>query len=222
MKQERICYNMFVMLMGIYQIQNLVNGKCYVGSSSNLPKREKQHFNKFKNGKHKNVKLKNAIKKYGIENFEFSVLEYVENIDNLVKIEQYYIDAFDAVKNGYNVCLMAGNTLGIKHTEEANRQKSERQKGKYTGDKHPMYGRSGKLNPFYGKNHTEEMKLTLRLNNRNTDKTHCIMGHEFTEENTIFQTRKNGKIYRNCRECRRINDRKRYAIAKKKKMVEYE
>ena len=41
--------------------------------------------------------------------------------------------------------------------------------------------------------------------NQNTDKTHCIRGHKFTEENTY---QKNGK-HRICRVCHRADQRKR-------------
>lgn len=40
-------------------------------------------------------------------------------------------------------------------------------------------------------------------------KTHCVRGHEFTEENTY---RPPGKNERACRECQRINGRKNDAI----------
>lgn len=41
---------------------------------------------------------------------------------------------------------------------------------------------------------------------RNSRKTHCVRGHEFTPENTYLAS--NGG--RNCRECRRINGRNLY------------
>jgi hypothetical protein len=45
-------------------------------------------------------------------------------------------------------------------------------------------------------------------------KTHCIKGHEFTEENTFLRLRKGRGITRVCRECKRLSDRKRVSTAK--------
>lgn len=39
----------------------------------------------------------------------------------------------------------------------------------------------------------------------NTNKTHCIRGHEFTEENTYVHKTKIGEVARNCITCSRIN-----------------
>lgn len=38
------------------------------------------------------------------------------------------------------------------------------------------------------------------LRNRNTNKTHCVRGHAFTEENTRIRVR-GRKRYRDCRQC---------------------
>jgi len=46
--------------------------------------------------------------------------------------------------------------------------------------------------------------------------THCIHGHEFTEENTGRQTI-NGRAYRYCRECKRARGRAQYALMTGKK-----
>lgn len=47
----------------------------------------------------------------------------------------------------------------------------------------------------------------------NAKKTHCVHGHEFTEENTRVRIRQ-GSIRRDCRECDRANSRARYAAIK--------
>jgi len=41
-----------------------------------------------------------------------------------------------------------------------------------------------------------------------SDVTHCIHGHEFTEENTYWSKRATGEMRRQCRECRKINDKR--------------
>lgn len=47
-----------------------------------------------------------------------------------------------------------------------------------------------------------------RMPNRNTNKTHCIVGHEFTEANTYFRANANKRA---CRECARLKAIKRRA-----------
>jgi group I intron endonuclease len=61
---------------GVYNIVNLIDGKQYIGSACNLAERRNEHFRQSKSNPH----LKNAFKKYGKENFEFRVLEYVEDV----------------------------------------------------------------------------------------------------------------------------------------------
>ena len=44
---------------------------------------------------------------------------------------------------------------------------------------------------------------------RYSDVTHCVNGHEFTEQNTYWSKRASGEMRRQCRECRAIKDRER-------------
>lgn len=39
-------------------------------------------------------------------------------------------------------------------------------------------------------------------------KTHCKRGHEFNKENTLFHRKKNGRIERKCRVCRRVESKR--------------
>ena len=59
----------------IYKITNKINGKCYIGETTkdDPNKRWKQHKNTIKKGMGCPA-LGLAVKKYGIENFEFCIL----------------------------------------------------------------------------------------------------------------------------------------------------
>ena len=87
----------------IYGIKNLVNNKIYIGKSTNIKIRNKAHETSFIRGQAVNIHLQRAINKYGIENFEFVILEEVclENIDDK---EKYWINCFKSYdeKFGYN------------------------------------------------------------------------------------------------------------------------
>ncbi len=85
----------------IYKIVNSLNNKIYIGKTEkeNPNDRFKQHLLD-SNKTYKNKRpLYDAIKKYGKHNFTFDVLEKTENASDR---EKFYIDFYDAYKNGYN------------------------------------------------------------------------------------------------------------------------
>ena len=51
---------------GIYQILNIINNKRYIGSSSNLIKRNNRHLDELIKNKHCNLHLQNSFNKHGI------------------------------------------------------------------------------------------------------------------------------------------------------------
>lgn len=110
---------------GIYKIENKSNGNIYIGQSVDIRHRLFNHILKFKN-KNKKCRLHAALIKYGIENFDVSII-CILNIENRSKesikkelniIECMYIDIFDSFSNGYNA-TQGGDSgrLGYKHTE---------------------------------------------------------------------------------------------------------
>lgn len=117
----------------IYKITNRVNGKCYIGQAQDPSTRFKNHrANPFcKNEKNRtNIpKLYNAMRKYGLENFEFKILVKVENFE-LDRLEKAIILRYDSVKNGYNITFGGNTPLGIKRSEETKKKISDAKKGK--------------------------------------------------------------------------------------------
>lgn len=154
---------------GIYQIRNLVNDKIYIGSTENLFIRKNNHFYTLKNLIHRNNKLQNSYNKYGEQNFVFEVIEFIENKDKLLEIEQFWLDKFNVVSEGYNIQPIAGK---IHITEEVRKKMSGKipwNKGKigvYTQEtlqkmKDNAYSKTGEQNPFYNKHHTQETKQKI-------------------------------------------------------------
>ena len=89
---------------GIYMVVNMINHKKYIGQSKNIKKRFQSHHlvdYKNENNCNYNTKFYQAIRKYGIDNFEVIVLQLCkeEELDNL---EIKFIKEFDTFKNGYN------------------------------------------------------------------------------------------------------------------------
>lgn len=87
------------MSIGIYKIENLINHKVYIGQSIHIERRWSEHCR----NSQKSLIAK-AIKKYGKENFQFQILEYVENVELLNNLEVFYICKYNSlVPNGYNI-----------------------------------------------------------------------------------------------------------------------
>lgn len=106
---------------GIYQIQSKVDKiKIYVGSAINLYRRKQEHFNDLLKNKHCNTILQNHANKYGINDLTFTVLELVPDKSNLISTEQRYIDSKSP---SFNICKIAGSTLGTKQSEETKRKR---------------------------------------------------------------------------------------------------
>lgn len=90
-------------MTGIYKIENLLNGKCYIGQATDIKKRWNAHRNVYK--KEDDIAyeypLYRAFRKYGIDNFSFTVLEEC-TVTNLNKKEIEYIKKHNSFFNGYN------------------------------------------------------------------------------------------------------------------------
>lgn len=100
-------------MIGIYKIVNLVNGKIYVGQSINIQKRWYQHKSDY-NKEGGCPILYAAIRKYGIENFSFEVIEEC-SLELLDEREKHWISQMNTLNpNGYNIALggtARGNTI---------------------------------------------------------------------------------------------------------------
>ena len=84
------------MSCGIYKIENLINGKIYIGQSINIEKRFKQHIYN-----DSNMAIHRAIVKYGADNFDMSIVELCDK-ELLDEKEIYWIEYYDSFNNGYN------------------------------------------------------------------------------------------------------------------------
>lgn len=124
---------------GIYKITNLTNGNIYVGSAaskSGFKGRWGCHICGLNKNKHHARHLQSAWNKYGSTNFRFEIIELVEDLNNIIEREQFYIDSLKPI---YNTCQIAGSSLGVKCNEEVRRKISISMKGKMAGKRNPMY-----------------------------------------------------------------------------------
>lgn len=117
----------------VYKHTNKINGKIYIGITSNTLK---QRWN---GGYNNNKHFSDAIKKYGKDGFESEIIA-----DNLTKaqaeqMERDYIKKYDTTDHtkGYNIEL-GGNSNG-KHAEETKRKISQAQKGRPLTEEHKKH-----------------------------------------------------------------------------------
>lgn len=107
---------------GIYIIYNIVNNKCYIGSSTNIHRRINNHKSLLNRNKHHSYKLQLSFNKHKENNFVFKELIRVYFPENYTKqekseylecLEEYYIKEYNAYTKGYNVSeipKIVGNT----------------------------------------------------------------------------------------------------------------
>lgn len=149
------------------------SGKSYIGQTTR----------KFEKRLHEHVKtdcckiISVAIKKYGIENFNISILCQTDNEEELDELEKKYILEYNCLEpNGYNI--RTGGSNG-KHSDIS----KERMRQQKLGEKNHNYGKprsdefkkimsekkSGENHHFYGKELTYEHKLNLSKSHKKYD-----------------------------------------------------
>ena len=90
-------------MTGIYKITNKINGHAYIGYAKDIEERWKEHIRASKNDTRQASKLLYlAFNKYGIDNFNFEVIEQC-SLEQLQEREIYWIEYFDTFNNGYNM-----------------------------------------------------------------------------------------------------------------------
>jgi group I intron endonuclease len=156
---------------GIYAIVNAGSEEIttYIGSTVSFKIRWANHKASLRHNHHRNPYLQRAWNKYGEECFQFVVLEEINDLDELIPREQYWLDFYRERGEVYNMGKVAHSPyLGRKHTEETRQRIRDSLLGKKhtEGTKRRMreawanihIDRSGSKNPFYGKKHTDKAR----------------------------------------------------------------
>ena len=117
---------------GIYKVTNKINGKVYIGQSVDIGRRWHEHM-----AAKDDIYFHKAIQKYGVENFEWEVIEKCKKKD-LDEREIYWIEYYDSFNKGYN-CTKGGE-------------------GVSDGEDHPRWKGGVSLDPEYSKQYYKENK----------------------------------------------------------------
>lgn len=173
----------------IYLTTNKINGKKYIGMCKNTHRE-----NYIGSGK----LLKQAVKKYGKENFDRVILQECETLDELSESEIYWINFYNAVRdnNFYNLTSggFGGNSDCVK--EYWSHLNKEERKVCRNWARRSM---AGSNNTMYGKKHTEETKKLIgsKSVNRNWNKPNHF-GSKNPNAKKVLVEIDSGKKYYDC------------------------
>lgn len=109
-------------ISGIYVIENILNGKVYVGSSVHIKRRTTIHRSCLRGGYHGNEHLQRAWTKYGESAFEFRIVQHCPEED-LTTTEQYWLDKLSSEAEVYNVAIATDSSMRGRKMPESGRQK---------------------------------------------------------------------------------------------------
>lgn len=183
-------------ICGIYKIVCTVNKRIYIGQSTDITERWKDHTRRLTINKHDNRYLQNAWNKYGEDSFIFSVVEACKkDFDLLNAREIYWINHYETLKRskGFNINSGGGNGYSLAGMTEEERRRvyekiGETRSKKYRGENHPNYGKpmsveqkakisnslKGPKNYYYGKKRTEHSLMMTGSGNPRSKKVVCI------------------------------------------------
>ena len=199
------------MIEGVIYRYKSPSGKYYIGQTIDEERRRK---NFIRDITYAGDKINYARKKYGPENFEYTILMKVIGDDKegviryLNVLEPFFIKQYNSIENGYNSSEGGKNGLlseytkkkmsevrtGHKTSEETKRKISEKHKGKIFSEetkKKMSDSRKGKIPGNKGKSMTAEQRLKMSIAKKG--KPSCNKGRHLSEEHKRHISESNRK-----------------------------
>lgn len=165
---------------GVYQIVSCINNKLYIGSTVDFKTRKKQHIYSLIQSTHNNSHLQNHVNKYGISDLKFKMIEYCKKEELLIR-EQFYLDT---AQPDFNICTIATSRLGVKASKETiEKIKKGAKRGKDNpSSRQSVKDKISKANT--GKVRTTETKAQISASVKEWNKTHVnpFKGKQHSEE----------------------------------------
>jgi len=158
--------------MDTYRATNTLNGKFYIGSTSNFNRRKRQHL-----CSQKNLPFANALRK----NPEAFVWEVWSDDSDEPILEQALLDMWVGTEQCYNICPVANRAMaGRQHTDETKQKiRAKKQGFRHTEEAKRKIAAAAKLNRT-GVVTSEETKRKLR--EINTGRRHPKYGLPVSSE----------------------------------------
>jgi group I intron endonuclease len=154
----------------IYLLTNLANGKKYVGQTTyTLRVRFQRHFNNARHPGKKDLYLYKALRKYGKESFEISLLCSCYSKEELDLMEDLYIAVYNTINPNVGYNRKRGGAFG-KQSEETKRLASHIRTGKKRSPEslqsfREAMRKSGNPRNLPGWKHSEQAKEKMRETN---------------------------------------------------------
>jgi group I intron endonuclease len=164
---------------GIYCIRNLVNNKIYIGKAKDIYNRIANHNYaiKIQDITRINPYLLNSYIKYGKDNFEYIVVEYLPLDENLLsERELYWIEKFEATnkEKGYNLRL--DSSTGMITHKSTSEKISKRLKQEWKDGKRSNHGK--KLSENWKTNELRVKKQSKLLSSIKTKYKYFVEKYE--------------------------------------------
>lgn len=163
--------------MYVYLVRNRLNGKIYVGASTQEVEGSKNYFGS-------GVAIKNALKEFGKENFSKEILVECETVDELHEVERFWITELDSTNPlvGYNLKVVSSDGNFGKQFSDETRKKMSENHADISGVNNPNFGKdmTGVNNPFYGKHHTDSAKK--KMSDAKKGSNHPFYGKQHADE----------------------------------------
>lgn len=116
----------------IYGWYCTITDKWYIGQTVNPEERFNKHIYLLKKD---NTHFHNALRKYGLNNFVYCILEDNVLRENLNLKEIEWIEYYDSFLNGYNLTIGGDGINGVIQSKDTRKRISESLKGKPTWNK---------------------------------------------------------------------------------------
>lgn len=118
---------------GVYKIVNTLTGEFYIGSTGvSFDTRYKSHLYELKNNRHGNHNLQRIYNEHGEGIFKLEIVEIIEDREEIIKREQFYIDQ----GTNYNIAqkvemppLGPSWNKGLEFSEESKQKMSKSKMG---------------------------------------------------------------------------------------------
>jgi group I intron endonuclease len=177
--------------MIIYKSTNKIDKKIYIGQTTqDLDKRIKNHLKESKN----NIKrpFLMSLKKYGLDNFIFEVIDSASNLEELNEKEIFWINFYNSVSpNGYNLTgggqgkkLISTKELrlriseGLKNSEKWNKIINSEEYKKKMKSNFSGWGKGKKFTQEHKDKIWEKNKDRVLLYNENSKKKWIIVNND--------------------------------------------
>jgi len=143
----------------IYIFINRINGKAYVGKTINENRRLGDHKS------HRRYPIDLALQKYGISNFDYSILEHHDTEENLNEAECWWIAYLRSIGvQLYNITDGGDGASGHQHSEQTKQLLSQQKKDLYA---------SGWKQPPRSEESKKKVSEKMKGHRRNVGKKHA-------------------------------------------------